>query len=132
MARAVLDASALLAFMLDEDGAADVAAALEGGCAISTVNLAEALSKLAEAGDDPAATLARLEGLGDGLETSALGPDDAVAIARLRPLSRSAGLSLADRACLALAQRLGLPALTADRAWGRAEVAVEIIQIRNR
>jgi len=42
---------------------------------------------------------------------------DAIEVARLRPLTRQVGLSLADRACLALAHRLGTRALTADSAW---------------
>ena len=44
--------------------------------------------------------------------------------------TRSAGLSLADRACLALASRLGVPAVTADRAWTTLDVGVEIVCIR--
>lgn len=55
---------------------------------------------------------------------------DAVEIARLRPLTRSAGLSLGDRACVALARRLALPALTADRAWTGLDLGVELHQIR--
>ena len=44
--------------------------------------------------------------------------------------TRRAGLSLADRACLALATRLGVPAVTADRAWLELDVGVEIVCIR--
>lgn len=130
MSRAVLDASALLALMRDEAGADAVAAALESGCVISIVNLAEVLSKLAEAGDDPVSTLTRLESIGDGLEIAGMDSEDAVATARLRLVTREAGLSLADRACLALAQRLALPALTADRDWQRAATGVEVVLIR--
>lgn len=54
----------------------------------------------------------------------------AEAAARLRPATRHAGLSLADRACLALARRLGVPAVTADRAWGDLDVGVEVRLIR--
>jgi PIN domain nuclease of toxin-antitoxin system len=38
--------------------------------------------------------------------------------------------SLADRACLALAERLGVPAVTADREWAKADVAAEVQLIR--
>jgi ribonuclease VapC len=55
---------------------------------------------------------------------------DAIDAARLRPLTRSVGLSLADRACLALAHRLNAPALTADRAWFRLELDVEVRLLR--
>lgn len=52
--------------------------------------------------------------------------------ARLRPLTRAAGLSLGDRACLATARLCGVPALTADRAWARlpaeTEVRIELVR----
>ena len=56
---------------------------------------------------------------------------DVVPAAHIRAASRSAGLSLGDRACLALAGRLGLPALTADRQWRDLQVGVEIRLIRD-
>lgn len=51
-------------------------------------------------------------------------------IARLRPTTKPHGLSLADRACLTLATRLGVPALTADRSWTDAEVEANVQLIR--
>ncbi|MDX6650044.1 MAG: hypothetical protein QOJ97_1995 [Solirubrobacteraceae bacterium] len=132
-ARAVLDASALLAWLQDEPGAQLVDTALAAGAAMSAVNWAEVLSKAAEAGQDPDALAARLtdEGLLGGLvEVLPLEAADAPLIARLRPLTRSAGLSLADRACLALAQRLGLEAVTAERAWAGLELGVSVRVIR--
>ena len=118
-ASAVLDASALLAYLGNEPGADVVADAIAAGATISTVNLAEALSTLATRGADPAAVVTRLteRGLLDGAITvEPFTTADATEAARLRPLTRSAGLSLADRACLALARRLAREALTADRA----------------
>jgi PIN domain nuclease of toxin-antitoxin system len=50
--------------------------------------------------------------------------------ARLRPVTRHAGLSLGDRACLALGDRLGCPVVTADRIWGNLDVGVDIFVIR--
>lgn len=116
--------------MQGESGADEVEAVLQRGCAMSIVNLAEVLSKLTEAGDDPARTLASLESLGDALELVGLDLEDAVTIARLRPMTKAAGLSLADRTCLALARRLRLPVVTSDRDWEKADVDVEIVLIR--
>jgi len=131
--RAVLDASALLALLLDEPGAQRVEEALAEGAAISAVNLAEALSKLAERGGDPKGVRDRLkrEGiLGEVLVVFPFTEEDALWVARFRPLTRSLGLSLGDRACLALAQRLNLPALTVDASWGALSlgVAVEVVR----
>jgi ribonuclease VapC len=120
MHSAVLDASALLAYLQDEEGAAVVEEALAAGAAISAANWAEVLSKLSDAGEDPrvlVADLAERGFLGGNLDVLPLDPADALAIATLRPPTRVSGLSLADRACLALATRLGLPALTTDSAW---------------
>jgi ribonuclease VapC len=122
-----------MALLHDEDGASSVMAAIEEGSAISVVNWAEVLSKLAESGRDPevaAAELRRAEGSKRALIIEPVTARDCIAIARLRPISRAQGLSLADRACLALAERLGLPALTADRKWMEVDVNTEVRLIR--
>jgi len=96
---------------------------------MSAVNWAEVLSRLASAGADPDEVSQRLASeaeMGDVLTVVALTGSDGPAIARLRPTTRHLGLSLADRACLALAQRLGLPVLTTDRAWAQLQIGVEI------
>jgi hypothetical protein len=70
---------------------------------------------------------AQREGLlGDALQVVSLDEADGPEIARLRLATRERGLSLADRACLALAQRLALPALTADRAWAGLELDLAV------
>lgn len=133
MGSSVLDASAALAYLRDEEGAERVAEALGDGAVMSAANWAEVLSKVADLGEDPEALEARLlaEGLiGSALEIVPLEPRDAAAIARLRPVTRAAGLSLGDRACLALAARLDLPALTADRAWMGLDLGTEVEPIR--
>jgi PIN domain nuclease of toxin-antitoxin system len=126
----VLDASALLAHLLAEPGGEVVRDTLaEQAAVMSAVNWAEVLSRLASAGADPdevAQRLASEAALGDVLTIVALTGSDGPAIARLRPTTRHLGLSLADRACLALAQRLELPVLTTDRAWAQLQIGVEI------
>ncbi|MGC8905556.1 type II toxin-antitoxin system VapC family toxin [Thermus sp.] len=117
---AVLDASALLALLKGEPGAERVAEALERGAYLSAVNLAEVLSKLADWGVDPAEAQARMAQvglLGAAVEVLSFTGEDALEVARLRALTRAHGLSFGDRACLALARRLGLPALTMEGAW---------------
>jgi PIN domain nuclease of toxin-antitoxin system len=124
---AVLDASALLALILVEPGAARVQAAI-GGAHMSTVNLAEALARLRRDGADPSAMLPALSET--GIRWHRFDEDDAVATALLAPLTAARGLSFGDRACLALGQRLGEPVLTADRAWAGLELGVAIETIR--
>ena len=129
----VLDASALLAHLRDEPGADVVAEAIASGAVISTVNLAEVFSRVADRGEDPAKLAAELtqSGLLDGAITVApFTAADAIDAGRLRPLTRDAGLSLGDRACLALARRLDAPALTADTDWQGVAHGVELRPIR--
>lgn len=129
----VLDASALLAFLADEPGAQQVQMALAGGAVMHHVNWAEVLTKRAERGDDPAELQARLtrRGLiGQLLTIDAGQPQDDVQVAALRVQTRHAGLSLGDRFCLALGQRLAVPTLTADRAWATLDVGVQIELLR--
>jgi PIN domain nuclease of toxin-antitoxin system len=58
------------------------------------------------------------------------GETDALETAALWAVTRSAGLSLADRACLALARRSDLPAVTADQAWSKVDVGATVTLIR--
>lgn len=117
--------------MREETGADVVHAALEAECAISVVNVAEVLSKLTSDGDEPGGTFELIEAFRERLALFALEREDLIEIARLRPLTRAAGLSLADRACLALAHRLGIPALSADRQWAELDLpGIEVELIR--
>jgi len=125
---AVLDASALLAYLHREPGYEIVREAIQKGAVISTVNLAEALGKLKAKGLDPARIGSKLKAL--GLQDVPFDEADALLVAELDPLTRPKGLSLGDRACLALAKRLGLPALTADRAWAELPLGVEVRVVR--
>jgi ribonuclease VapC len=128
----VLDASALLAYLHGEPGADEVSDALANTAVIGAANLAEALSKLADLGHRPSEFAERLRARGVLdvlLLVEPVSSEDGVAIAELRHAGHRA-LSLGDRACLALAARLGLPVVTADRAWAdlRLEVAVSLIR----
>jgi PIN domain nuclease of toxin-antitoxin system len=129
----VLDASAPLAMLHGEQGGPIVARAIDAGAVIGVVNLAEVLTKLVEKGRDPQRALDALRKTdtpGGVLAIKSLTPLDCVTVARLRSTTKPQGLSLADRACLALASRLGVPALTADRTWAAAKVEAEITLIR--
>lgn len=129
----VLDASAFLAYLRDEQGADAVSDAIATGATISTVNLGEVLSRVADRGGDPARLARQMaaRGLLDGAVTvEPFTAADAVEVARLRSLTRKRGLSLGDRACIALASRLGLPALTADTALSGLDLPVQLRLIR--
>ena len=127
MSEAVLDASAPLALLQGEPGAERVAAALPRA-AISGVNLSEVVAKLTDGGLPAEAIRASLAGL--DLDVRPFDEVLAYDAGELRPATRARGLSLADRACLALARRLDAKALTADRAWLGLEVGVVIEAIR--
>lgn len=127
MKRVVLDASALLAAMQAEPGAAIVAQYLDGS-AMSAVNLSEVVTALARRGIPTAKIAAALEPL--HLDVRPFDLSDAHACGELARGTVLAGLSLGDRACLALARRLRRPALTADRAWGKLDVGVEVVLVR--
>jgi ribonuclease VapC len=133
LAGAVLDASAVLAYLNREAGADAVAELLAAGASVSAVNFAEVLSTGADRGVSPKRFIARLTEVGilDGaLSVEPFTAEDASTVGALRLATRSAGLSRGDRACLALARRLDAPAVTADVAWSEVDVGVEIHLIR--
>ena len=122
-----LDASALLAFLFREPGHERVAEVLGDAC-ISAVNLSEVLGRFARDGHDPLMVLARIRT--SPLEIVPFGSDHAALAAALLPRVRTKGLSLGDRACLALAASRGIPALTADRSWSGVDVDVVVELVR--
>jgi len=124
----VLDASAALALLKGESGAEAVKRHIPGAV-ISAVNLAEVAGRLAAAGMKEGPIRAAVATL--GLEIAPCEESRAIAIGLLYPATRQHGLSLGDRACLALAQERKLPAVTADRAWKSLAIDVEILLIRN-
>jgi ribonuclease VapC len=125
--RVVLDASAAVALAHGEPGAEAVEPLVNGSC-ISTVNWSEVARVCLAVERDPEALRALLADA--GCRTVDFTVDDATAAARLWRATRDAGLSLADRACLALAARLAVPAVTADRAWAELDVGVEVVVVR--
>ena len=95
---------------------------------VSAVNLSEVLAKLYEMGlsdSDADAAVTRLS-----LRVQPFDEPQARAAAQLRAATRHAGLSLGDRACLALAKSLGCRAITADRVWLNSDVGVEVVLVR--
>ncbi len=125
----MLDASAVLALLFEEPGAEMVRAHVRAGV-IGAANLAEVLAKLSDHGV-PAHEAARAVAI-LGLEVAPMTEAQAQRSAEMRPTTRAAGLSLGDRACLALAVELGAAALTADRSWaavaGATGVVVQVIR----
>jgi ribonuclease VapC len=111
---AVLDASALLALLQNEPGAEVVASRLPQ-CVMSAVNLSEVVAKLVDHGLPEVDLRAAIEVL--DIDVREFDTEAAYAAGELRRITPDAGLSLGDRACLALALRLGTAAVTADRAW---------------
>jgi ribonuclease VapC len=95
---------------------------------MSTVNVSEVVAKLSETPMTEPMIRRALELT--GLEAAEFGTELAYHAGLLRRPTRQAGLSLGDRACLALAQERGLPVLTADRAWGQLQLGIRVEVLR--
>ena len=125
----VLDASAVLALLQAEPGQDVVMAHLErGACLISAINVTEVLTRLIDRGmrqSDAETALDALE-----LEVATFDHTAARACAALRAETRQHGLSIGDRACLALARQRESVAVTADRAWRLLDCGIRIELIR--
>jgi ribonuclease VapC len=127
MASAVLDSSAILAILNDEPGADAVEAMLDDAL-VSTVNYAEVIAKLVERGSSSAQAQSALRSVVLTTVDFDIGLAQRTGTLRAETIRR--GLSLGDRACLALAEREGVPALTGDRTWVGAVSGVEVRLIR--
>ncbi len=125
--RRVLDASALLVLLNAEPGVEVVSQALPLGV-MSAVNLSEVIAKLAEAGMPEAVARQAIGGL--AVEVVSFDDEQAYMAGMLRPLTMHLGLSLGDRACLALARLLNSPALTTDRLWAQLDLGIEVEILR--
>jgi len=124
---AVLDSSAILAVILNEPGNQNVASILEGGL-LSTVNLAEVHTRLLRLG--AAADYAWNRVLSFQCEVCFFTDEQARVAAELIGITRPYGLSLGDRACLALAIDRKATVYTTDKVWKNLSLGIEIEVIR--
>jgi ribonuclease VapC len=122
----VLDASAVLAWLQQEDGSDVVDPLLDGGI-MSAANWAEVLQKVEALGVSAVGTAQSLKAL--GVQVEPVTEDDAFLVARWWAVDSS--LALGDRCCLALAERLGGQAVTADQRWASLSDA-DVLLIRER
>lgn len=127
MTKVVMDSSAFMAYMNEEPGA-DTVKALLRGALISSVNACEIATKLTATGRTPLEVHYILKAA--GVEIVDFDLALAIEAGSMVLLTKSRGLSLGDRACLALAAREGLSALTADRAWKGVEIGAAIEFVR--
>jgi len=113
---------------LNNETGSHVVTAILDDALISTVNYAEVVSKLVELG----ATLDRARAILRAIDIGVVEFDRPMAerVGELRAATRRLGLSLGDRACIALAERMKSPALTADQRWAQADCGAEIQLIR--
>ena len=137
MSRSVLDSSAILALFEKEQGWEKVRAALPDGV-VSSLTLAEVVTRLTLRGGKPWQIAAAWDDL--RLVVEPFNEGRARAAGLLVDKTRPLRLSLADRACLALARELRIPVVTADRSWRKVQIAdrswrkvqigVEVVLIR--
>ena len=125
--KVVLDASALLCLLNDEPGADRVVDVLTRSIT-GTASLAEVVSKLRDRGLPLDEVREALSGL--HLDVRSLTPAQALIVGDLRPATKALGLSLGDRACLALAIDLQAEMLTTDAPLASADVGITITNVR--
>ena len=123
----VLDASALLAYLLQEPGA-EVVDGLLSDARMTSVNWAEVVQKSLSAGVEVQGMREELQAL--GMQVEPFVAADGERAGQLWPLTRQHGLSVGDRACLSLGLRLGLKVVTCDRAWAELPLELEVQVLR--
>jgi ribonuclease VapC len=124
----VFDASAILAVYYGEPGKKKVRSLLETSQPLmSAANLCEVLTKLLEDGLEAGSVWDTFQAL--EIEIADFDAASALKAAELRPVTKHLGLSLGDRACLALAIQENAAAVTSDKSWGKLDVCeIEIIR----
>ncbi len=122
-----MDSSAALAILLDEKGA-DTALGFLPDAQCCSVNAVEIISRLIDKGRSAEQAAEDFAGLGMPVAVF----DEALGISagQLRAATKHLGLSLGDRACLALAIQEDATALTADRSWADLDIGCRIELIR--
>ncbi len=128
MSRVVLDASAILVLLNNEPGADNLTPELLSNATCSAVNLAEVQTKLVSAGGSP--DEAWEDTLSPIREAAPFTDEHARIAGSLVAQTRILGLSLGDRACLALGLALKAPVYTADKSWKNLKLGVRIHVIR--
>jgi PIN domain nuclease of toxin-antitoxin system len=123
----VLDASAVLALLNKEPGHEQVLAVLPTA-SIGTVNLTEVISKLCECCVPSDAAMEAVQCLGVEVVLPSL--EHALRAGELRPITKAFGLSLGDRACLALGRERNATVITAERHWDERVEAVAAVRIQ--
>lgn len=123
----VFDSSALLAISFGEAGAERAARGLKGGM-MSAVNVAEVISRYVDQGASEEEARASLQAF--GLDIRPFDETQAMATGLMRTTTQKLGLSLGDRACLALAVQEGATVFTADRTWAALDLEIEVELIR--
>ncbi len=123
----VLDASAVLAFLQKEGGANVVTAAINDSV-ISTVNWSEVIKKLLTRNVDVRSIAEKMRSL--GLKILPFELVESEMAGAIYVITQESGLSLADRACLAVATKLDAPAYTTDREWLNVDLDLDIKLIR--
>jgi PIN domain nuclease of toxin-antitoxin system len=124
--KVILDASALLALIQEESGAEMIKPLLKFSV-MSTVNIAETLSVLQRANITPQEGLILITDIITTIIPFDL--EQAEQVAKLHLLVQSKGLSLADRACIALGIKLQIPIYTADKIWKELKINGADIQL---
>ena len=123
----VFDSSALLAISFDEAGTQHAVRGLKDGM-MSAVNVAEVISRYVDQGASKEEARASLQAF--GLEIRPFDETQAITAGLLRTATQKLGLSLGDRACLALAVQEGATVFTADRTWAALDLEIEVELIR--
>ncbi|AFZ35935.1 PilT protein domain protein [Stanieria cyanosphaera PCC 7437] len=127
MSPIVFDGSVLIAILRQEPGS-EVGEQFLNEALISTVNLAEVTTYLARNSVPPETIKEALAAF--PIEVVPFDRDQGLIAGYLYPACKSLGLSLGDRACLALAKSKSLPVLTADKAWLKLEIDISVKSIR--
>lgn len=128
MSKVVVDASVVIAYLRREPGWESLEGHLASACLIGAVNLTEVIGTLRDKGIAPEV----IDRILDQLALTVMPYDEPQAreAGELRVASRHLGLSLGDRACLALARVQKLTAITTDSAWGQLDVGIQVQVVR--